>query len=145
MTTARPEQRRDKRLNLQLPVKFSVEADQSTDMLDGVTHNVSSGGAYFEAPAAQVTPEGLVSVRIGVPARQDEKAPNLILVGKGTVKRVEPLESGQALASWPEAQRAMGVYGIAVAFEDRPTIQLRSFEDLLWENPQAGEGFRPRA
>ena len=56
MASRGADKRRDKRLELTLPVKFSVKPEDDLAALDGVTHNVSSGGLYFEAPAEQVTP-----------------------------------------------------------------------------------------
>jgi len=133
MASPEAERRRDKRLELRLPVKFAPKPDNSLSLVNGVTRNVSSGGVYFEAPAGQVGPSSSLWVRIGVRARQDEVKPNLTLVGTGTVCRVEKLGPNQIDGTWPESQLDVGICGIALQFEHRPTIQLHSLEELLWE------------
>jgi len=136
MASRGADKRRDKRLELTLPVKFSVKPEDDLAALDGVTHNVSSGGLYFEAPAEQVTPTDPLWVRLGVPARQGEDKPNLTLVGSGIVRRVEQLHPDRVVGSWPEVHLQQGIYGIALQFQQRPTIQLQSFEGLLWEDEE---------
>ena len=49
MLSSENDKRRDKRLALTLPVKFFRGAEEGLSVLNGVTHNVSSGGVYFEA------------------------------------------------------------------------------------------------
>jgi len=134
MAPAGNDKRRDKRLGLNLPVKFSLGMEPSLAFHTGVTHNVSSGGAYFEAPLGQVIPDAPVWIRIGVPARPDEVKVNLTLVGSGTVCRVERLSADRVVGKWPEAQLKQGICGIAFQFQQRPTIELRSLEELLWED-----------
>ncbi len=134
---AASDKRRDKRLPLTLPVKFVSEQTGNLFPLEGVTHNVSSGGVYFEAPTGQIAPSTLLSVRIAVPGHQGADKPNLTLIGTGIVRRVEPLPPEQVVGSWPEPRSRQGICGIAVQFQQRPTIQLHSFEQLLWEDERA--------
>ena len=133
MSQLGPDKRRDKRLQLTLPVKFFVGPDKLAPC-DGVTHNVSSGGVYFEAPADRLNAPGPLSLRIGVPAHQDEDKPNLTLVGHGVVCRVEKLDPSRVVGSWPETYLARGICGVALQFQNRPTVELRSLEGLLWED-----------
>jgi len=137
MTPAGADKRRDKRLELRLPVKFSMEPEEHLTLLDGMTHNVSSGGVYFEAPAAQVAPDHSVWVRIGVPAAKEGDQPNLTLVGSGVVRRVETLDTDRVMGDWAQTQKAQGINGIALQFQQRPTIQLKSIEGLLWDDGHA--------
>jgi hypothetical protein len=136
MAPAGVDRRRDKRLQLALPVKFSAKPEDHVSLHSGVTHNVSSGGVYFEAGMGQFEPENPLWVRIGVPAHQGQDDLNLTLVSAGTVRRVERLDDERMLGTWPETQKKKGVYGIALQFDQRPTIQLHSFEELLWEDRQ---------
>jgi hypothetical protein len=134
MSPSGADKRKDKRLQLTLPVKFFLGSDKNLAPCDGVTHNVSSGGVYFEAPASMASLDGHLFVRIGVPATQDEDKPNLTLVGTGTVCRVEKLEPERVMGAWPETQRNHGIYGVALQFRQRPTVELKSLEGLLWED-----------
>jgi len=134
MSSSPAEKRRDKRLSLTLPLKFFPDARRHAPPRDGVTHNVSSGGVFFEVPAAQDVPVGPVELRIGVPAHDDDTdKPTLTLVGRGAVCRVEKLGPDRVLGAWPETHAAQGLCGVAVRFEERPTIELQSLEDLLWK------------
>lgn len=134
MSSSESDKRRDKRLALTLPVKFFKGAEGSLSMLSGVTHNVSSGGVYFEAPAGFGIEDGHVSLRIGVHARDGEEKPSLTLVGSGAVCRVDDLNPDNVVGPWPDTQRQLGIHGVAVRFHERPTIQLRSLEELLWDD-----------
>jgi len=134
MSPAGTDKRRDKRLGLALPVKFSREPEGSLSLFNGVTRNVSSGGVYFEAPVGQVSRDDPLWVRIGVPGRREEEKPNLTLVGSGVVRRVEKLTEDGIEGEWSQIHLEQGVCGIAVQFQQRPTIQLQSLEQLLWEN-----------
>ena len=99
-----------------------------------MTRNVSSGGVYFETAAGQVSLDDPLSVRIGVPGHEDDAKANLTLVGSGIVRRIEGLAREHIVGSWPELQVAQGICGVAVQFQQRPTIQLHSLEELLWED-----------
>ena len=135
MTRPGIDKRRDKRLTLTLPVTFSDKSgDENLSLRSGVTHNVSSGGVYFETGLGPVGTDEPVWVRIGVPALKEDDKPNLTLVAEGVVRRVEKIGEHRIVGSWPEEQKSQGVYGVAVQFQQRPTIQLRSFEELLWED-----------
>jgi hypothetical protein len=134
MSSSENDKRRDKRLALTLPVKFFKGAEESLSMLNGVTHNVSSGGVYFEAPAGFIIQDGHLSLRIGVHARDGEEKPSLTLVGTGAVCRVDELEPSNVVGPWPDTQKQLGILGVAVQFHQRPTIQLRSLEELLWDD-----------
>ena len=134
MSSSPGDRRRDNRLSLTLPLKFFPDTHRNMPPCDGVTHNVSSGGVFFEAPVAQDIPVGLVELRIGVPAHDDATGkPTLTLVGKGLVCRVEKLGRDRVLGAWPETHLAQGLCGVAIRFEERPTIELQSLEDLLWK------------
>ena len=132
MTATGPEKRRDKRLELTLPVKFFLGPEKKLTPCEGVTHNVSSGGAYFEAPAFECADP--LSLRIGIPAHQDSDKPNLTLVGEGAVRRIDKLQPHQFHSSWAEHQLTPGIVGVAVQFQQRPTVELRSLDGLLWED-----------
>lgn len=134
MASSPVEKRRDKRLSLTLPLKFFSDTHRNLSPREGITRNVSSGGVYFEAPVGQELPVGPVELRIGVPAHDDADAkPTLTLVGKGAVCRVEKLTPDRVLGAWQETHLAQGLCGIAIQFEQRPTIELQSLEDLLWK------------
>jgi len=133
MSLSESDKRRDKRLALMLPVKFFKDEEDNLSLRDGVTHNVSSGGVYFEAPAGYVVQDGHVSLRIGVHARDGEEKPSLTLVGSGAVCRVDELDPRKVIGTWPDTQKNLGILGVAVQFHQRPTIQLRSLEELLWD------------
>jgi len=106
MSPGETDKRRDKRLDLTLPVKFFKGPDDGLLMRDGVTHNVSSGGVYFEAPASHVVQDGPVALRIGVHARDGEDKPSLTLVGSGVICRIEELGRPEALSEQPQATRS---------------------------------------
>ncbi|MFH1730630.1 MAG: PilZ domain-containing protein [Planctomycetota bacterium] len=134
MSPGETDKRRDKRLDLTLPVKFFKCPDDGLLVRDGVTHNVSSGGVYFEAPVSHVVQDGPIALRIGVHARDGEDKPSLTLVGSGLVCRIEELEPRKVIGAWSDDQRKLGILGVAVQFHQRPTIQLRSLEELLWDD-----------
>jgi hypothetical protein len=134
MNSSVPDRRRDKRLGLMLPVRFATKPGETFSPHEGVTQNVSSGGVYFEAPVRHMKPNDTLWVRIGVPAHQGDDRQNLTLCGAGVVRRVEKLSRDTARNAWDDEHLDGGVYGIAIQFAQRPTIQLKSFEQLLWED-----------
>jgi hypothetical protein len=89
---------------------------------------------YFEAPVRHLNPHDAIWVRIGVPANQGDDKHNLTLYGAGVVRRVEALTADAARGAWDEGHLENGICGIAIEFQQRPTIQLKSFEQLLWED-----------
>ncbi len=133
------DKRRDKRLELRLPIKFFKDPTESLPMREGVTHNVSSGGVFFEAPASHVMQDGPVTLRIGVQDKEGDHSPSLTLVGSGAVCRIEPLDPAHVIGPWSKEQADTGIMGVAVQFHTRPTIQLRSLDELLWgDHHEAG-------
>ena len=136
MPSVEPDKRRAQRLELALPVRFFMSLDGSLAPRDGLTHNVSSSGVYFEAPVGQVTPDDPLLLRIAVPAREGEEQPNLTLVGSGAVQRAEKLEPSQVLGDWSEDLLQQGMWGLALQFQQRPTVELQSLVHLLWEDRQ---------
>jgi len=133
MSSSEMNRRRDKRLELALPVQFFQGDGGELSMSEGVTRNVSSGGVYFESAAGSVEDDGELSLRIGVRSTDDGDRPNLTLMGSGAVRRVRKLGSEEVAGTWPKAHLDQGIYGIAIQFQQRPTVQLQSFEELLWE------------
>jgi hypothetical protein len=128
------DRRNDKRLSLSLPVRFSKDPDDTLSPHEGVTHNVSSGGLYFEAPMGrQLNAADPVWVQIAVPGGPGEEKHNLTLMGSGVICRVDKLDHQNRVGAWPDGHSENGFYGIAVQFDQRPTVQLQSFEELLWE------------
>ncbi len=128
MSSSERERRRDKRLQLALPVRFSNQGADSLSQIPGMTRNVSSGGVYFEAPRGHVESGDVVWLRIGVQSRDaEDDFSELTLVGSGVVRRVEPLSSDE----YPEEINPGGLSGIALQFQQRPTIRLRSLERFL--------------
>ncbi|MFO7899720.1 MAG: PilZ domain-containing protein [Planctomycetota bacterium] len=126
------DRRRDKRLELTLPVRFSGKAEEGLTQLTGVTWNVSSGGVFFEAPAGHVQTGDVIWVRISVRSGDEEHdSSDLTLVGTGLVRRVEPLEPNRLRSAWPDRAVPGGVCGVALQFRQRPTVQLHSLESFL--------------
>ncbi len=133
MSSPERERRRDKRLQLALPVRFSNQGEDSLSQILGMTRNVSSGGVYFEAPRGHVEAGDVVWLRIGVQSRDaEDDFSELTLVGSGVVRRVEPLSSGE----YPEEVAPEGISGVALQFQQRPTIRLRSLERFLKANDE---------
>jgi len=134
MLTDRSDRRRDKRLPLTLPVKFFIGGESSFVPVDGITRNVSPSGIYFEAPAGAVAKDGSIALRIGVPTDRAADKPSLTLLGAGTVCRIDPLDPAQAAGTWSPALLKQGICCVALHFRQRPTVELKSLEGLLWED-----------
>jgi len=122
----RTERRRDQRLELMLPLEYSLPSAPASFPRTGQTQNVSTGGVYFVTDRdPEVTAPVRIGLRIAVPWRQDTGGPPLTLCGEGDVVRVEKLASpaGQAggLPRW----------GVAVSFTSKPTVRMSSLIEYL--------------
>jgi len=125
----RMEKRKDQRLPLNLPLRFFREGKEQ-GCIKGFTHNVSSGGIYFEAPSDEFDVHESVALRLGVPSGDVEES-GMTLAGSGVICRIDKLEPDKVKGGWPEE---MGVVGVAIKFKKRPTIELKSLEGTLWDS-----------
>ena len=122
------ERRKDRRLSLNLPVEFTLaQAHGAAVIRPGLTHNVSSGGVYFETNMAKaLAADSTISIKLAIPQRDENSSSMLSLLGNAVVRRVD------ALADDPgEAVRC----GIAAQFSKKPNVQVWPFDGLFIDPP----------
>ena len=130
LMTEYTERRRDRRLDLSLPIEFTVSAEAVSPLpRTGLTRNVSSGGVYFETTVRQsVLADAPIKVRIAIPRTDDESTSSLSLQGEARVVRVDHLRTDTT-----DGAESREVWGVAVVFCERPNVRLFSLNDLFWE------------
>ena len=127
------ERRKDRRQEIQLQLEFAPAVSYGTPVTrTGVTQNVSPGGAYFHTNmGSALRRRTQLTLRIGIPRSSEDPGTPLALTGRARVKRIEELYHGHG--------QEPPVWGIAVEFDDRPSIRTGYDFWLAEENePPAG-------
>jgi hypothetical protein len=121
------EKRRHRRLELSVPVLFTVKSKTGTGVTrSGVTRDVSPGGIFFRADIAQdVQPEQELTIKLLIPRQGDPSEPTVSLSGEACVVRTERMVNGAAAGSAAER------WGIAAQFTSRPSVDLSTISNLF--------------
>ncbi|NQT86485.1 PilZ domain-containing protein [bacterium] len=119
------EERKHRRLALAVPVLFTVKSKTGTGLTrSGVTRDVSPGGIFFRADAAQdlqTTQE--ITIKLVIPRQGDLTEPTVSLSGQARVLRAERLD--------PAKEGEGGHWGIAAQFVSRPSVDLSTVSTLF--------------
>jgi len=120
------ERRKDRRLDLSLPVEFVLAQAHGAPLVrTGTTRNVSSGGLYFETERAKaLDADSPISIKLAIPQRDENSGSMLALFGNARVCRVDPPAAGAPTE---------GRCGIAAQFSKRPNVQLWPFDGLFMD------------
>jgi hypothetical protein len=89
----RQERRKDRRLDIRLPLECSFPGQARPAGYRTVTLNVSTGGLYFETEATDIQPGMLVRFELTVPPGDGHFPYQGRVTGLGEVVRVAPLPS----------------------------------------------------
>ena len=122
------EKRRYRRLELAVPVLFTVKSKTGTGVTrSGLTRNVSPGGVYFRAAsAADIQPDQELSIKLLIPRRGDPSEATVSLSGEARVVRAERLPCPpDALGDVTER------WCIAAQFTRRPSVDLSTINSLF--------------
>jgi len=119
------EERKHRRLALVVPVLFTVTSKTGTGITrSGVTRDVSPGGIFFRADAAQDLQIGQeISIKLVIPRQGDLTEPTVSLSGQARVLRTSRLD--------PSRDGAGGHWGIAAQFVSRPSVDLSTISSLF--------------
>lgn len=122
------EKRRHRRLELRVPLLFTMKAKTGTGVTrSGITRDVSPGGIFFRTEAGHdISPEQQLSVKLLIPRQGDPSEATVSLSGEARVVRAEHL---------PRSLNALGEvtkrWGIAVQFSGRPSVDLSTISTLF--------------
>ena len=122
------EHRRYRRLELSVPVLFTVKSKTGTGVTrSGVTGNVSPGGIYFRTSLGQdVDPRQELTIKLLIPRRSDPADATVSLSGEARVIRTERLaRTANATAEGAD------YWGIAAQFTARPSVDLSTISNLF--------------
>lgn len=122
------EKRRHRRLDLSVPVLFTVKSKTGTGITrTGITRDVSPGGIFFRTASAQdIDPQQELTVKLLIPRQSDPSEATVSLSGEAKVVRTERLAlapggPGGATERW----------GIAAQFTGRPSVDLSTINSLF--------------
>jgi hypothetical protein len=104
------ERRRNRRLEISLPVAFSTGDDGLPAADTTTTKNVSTGGVYLTTDQPALAPGRVLNMELTIPPGQGHFPYEGRVTGTGVVVRVEDL---------PNAPRQ---WGVAVEFRDLPKL-----------------------
>ena len=91
-----PERRKNKRFQSRL--KSKIELTHKSVELDGITEDLSQGGAFISTPSwSEVQENDKTTVRLFLPPEMTGQSDILILQGSAVVKRAEKDREGIAL------------------------------------------------
>jgi hypothetical protein len=126
------EQRKHRRLELAVPVLFTVTTKTGTGITrSGITCDVSPGGILFRADAAQdLAIHQEITIKLVIPRQGDLTEPTVSLSGQARVlrtKRLDPTEDGEG-----------GRWAVAAQFVARPSVDLSTVSSLF--TSQRAEG-----
>ena len=122
------ERRKHRRLELSVPVLFTVTSKTGTGITrTGVTRDVSPGGIFFRTESAQdIEPHQELTVKLVIPRQSDPAEATVSLSGEARVVRTERLAlSPDALGSATER------WGVAARFTSRPSVNLSTINSLF--------------
>ena len=122
------EKRKHRRLDLSVPVLFTVKSKTGTGITrTGVTRDVSPGGIFFRTESAQdIDPQQELTVKLLIPRQSDPSEATVSLSGEARVTRAERLALapgglGGASERW----------GVAAQFTGRPSVDLSTINSLF--------------
>ncbi len=120
------ERRRHRRLDLSVPVLFTVQSKTGTGITrTGVTKDVSPGGLYFRTDSAQdIGSQQELTVKLVIPRGSDPAETTVSLSGEARVVRTE------RLAPAPGSDRTAR-WGVAAQFTGRPSVDLSTINSLF--------------
>ena len=122
------EKRKHRRLELGVPLLFTLQAKSGTGLTrSGFTRDVSPGGIFFRTEAGQgVESHQELNVKLLIPRQGDPSEATVSLSGEAKVVRIENL---------PRSLNALGEvskrWGIAVQFTRRPSVDLSTISTLF--------------
>jgi len=122
------EKRRYRRLDLSVPVLFTVKTRAGGGLTrSGVTGNVSPGGIYFRTASVEdMDRDQELTVKLLIPRRSDPSDATVSLSGEARVVRAERLpRSSDAMSDSGEH------WGIAAQFTRRPSVDLSTISNLF--------------
>ena len=97
------DRRRHRRLAIRLPVECLIGEKTAGSPLRAMTHNISAGGVYFDAPPGVLQPGAGVELVVTVPPGEGYSPYAGRVRGPAEIVRVEPL------ASHPNGMERVGV------------------------------------
>ena len=123
--SADTEQRKHRRLQLAVPVLFTVKSKTGTGITrSGITCDVSPGGILFRADAAHDLLSGQeITIKLVIPRQGDLTEPTVSLSGQARVLRARRLDL-------TEAQEG-GRWAVAAQFVSRPSVDLSTISNLF--------------
>ncbi len=122
------ERRKHRRLELSVPVLFTVKSKTGTGITrTGVTRDVSPGGIFFRTDTAQdIQPHQELTVKLLIPRHADAADASVSLSGEARVVRTEQLLPNPGVPG-----RATERWGIAAQFTSRPSVDLSTINSLF--------------
>ncbi|MFC1806638.1 PilZ domain-containing protein [Planctomycetota bacterium] len=122
------ERRKHRRLDLSVPVLFTVKSKTGTGITrTGVTKDVSPGGIFFRTDSAQdLEPLQELTVKLLIPRQSDPAEATVSLSGEARVVRTERLAPSPGAVGG-----ANGRWGVAAQFTGRPSVDLSTINSLF--------------
>jgi hypothetical protein len=122
------ERRRHRRLELVVPMLFTVKSKTGTGITrTGVTRDVSPGGIFFRTESAQgLEPQQDLTVKLLIPRQGDPADAAVSLSGEARIVRTERLAPAAAPGG-TGAER----WGVAAQFTSRPSVDLSTINSLF--------------
>ena len=102
------ERRRDRRLEVPLPIEFRLARDEGDLIVHTVTRNISSGGLYLELDSPDFKPGDRVDVELSLPAAEGVSPYPGRAAVQVEILRVTPLDDRRGAAH--------SRYGLAARF-----------------------------
>jgi len=122
------DKRRHRRLDLSVPVLFTVKSKTGTGITrTGITRDVSPGGIFFRTESAQdIDPRQELTVKLLIPRQSDPSEATVSLSGEAKVVRAERLAVAPGSVGG-SAER----WGVAAQFTGRPSVDLSTINSLF--------------
>lgn len=122
------ERRKHRRLDLAVPVLFTIKSKTGTGITrTGVTRDVSPGGVFFRTEAAQdVDPNQELTIKLLIPRQSDPAEATVSLSGEACVIRAERLAQSPGTLDGVSER-----WGIAARFTSRPSVDLSTINNLF--------------
>jgi hypothetical protein len=121
------ERRRHRRLELTVPVLFTVKTRTGTGVTrSGVTRDVSPGGVFFCTDAAHdLEPQRELTIKLLIPRQSEPGDATVSLSGEARIVRTERVSDSGRLADGLEQ------WAIAAQFTSRPSVDLTAISSLF--------------